>query len=290
LADKETCCLADIFLPNIESKAQLLDVAELLYRVCKHSLLLPSHQKDTEEVVHKNLRMGIGVSGVQQASEEQNSWLSDCYEYLRVFDAEYSDIRGLPHSLKLTTVKPSGTLSLLPGITPGIHPGFAQFMYRRIRISASHELVNLCKESGYPIEYLKQLDGTEDHNTVVVTFPFRYPDGTRLAKDMTALDQLKEIKRLQTVWSDNSVSCTIYYKREELPAIRAYLEKYYENSHKSLSFLLYEEGGFIQSPFEEITEEAYNELVSMTRPINRITEFISLDLDSECDKGTCPIR
>jgi ribonucleoside-triphosphate reductase len=285
----ETCCLAEIFLPNIESKNELFDVAELLYRICKHSLALKSHHPETQEVVHRNMRMGIGVTGVLQASEDQNGWLSECYEYLRDFDERYSEMNGFPVSIKLTTVKPSGTLSLLPGVTPGVHPGYAQYMYRRIRIATDHPLVEVCKRHGYPAEFAKNFDGTDNYGTTVITFPFAYPEGTKLAKDMTAIDQLKEIRRLQKDWSDNSVSCTVYYKKEELPEIRRYLEKFYRNNYKSLSFLLHSDHGFAQAPYEEVTKEEYEELLNKTIPINRI-ESVDFDLNDECAGGMCPIK
>jgi len=235
------------------------------------------------------MRMGIGLTGILQASEEQNSWMSEGYEYLRDFDNRYSELKDLNPSIKLTTVKPSGTLSLLPGVTPGIHPAYALYMYRRIRIAAEHPLVQLCREHGYPVEYQQNFDGTDDYNTVVVTFPFSYPENTKLASEMTALDQLKEIKRLQENWSDNSVSCTIYYRKEEIPEIRDYLNKHYRNNHKSLSFLLHSEHGFKQAPYEEITKEQYEELLSKTKVITSISsaEFEGGD---ECATGACPIR
>jgi hypothetical protein len=285
----ETCCLAEVFLPNIESEAEFLDILELIYRINKHSLMLPSHLPETQAIVHKNMRMGIGLTGILQATEEQNSWLKDGYDYLREFDEKYSKAKKFNKSIKLTTVKPSGTLSLLPGVTPGIHPAFSQFMYRRIRVAAGHALVNVCREAGYPVEYQRQFDGTEDYNTVVVTFPFKYPEGTVVASQMSAIDQLKEIKRLQTDWSDNSVSCTVYYKIEELPEIKAYLKDNYRFTHKSLSFLLHSDHGFDQAPMEEITEVQYNELVASTRLITSVqsAEFEGSD---DCESGSCPVR
>ena len=290
LADGETCCLAEIYLPNITSKEEMLDVAQLLYRVNKHSLALPFHLKITEEIVHKNMRMGIGVTGFLQATEEQKSWLKDVYKELREFDKQYSKEHGFPTSVKLTTVKPSGTLSLLPGVTPGCHPAYARYMIRRIRISANHPLVQTCRDHGYPVEFQQNFDGSEDHSTVVVSFPFRHPDHAVLAKDMTAIQQLETVKWLQENWSDNSVSCTVYYRKEELPEIRKYLKKNYKNNHKSLSFLLHNEHGFKQAPLEEITKEQYDELVAKTRLITSIDSLdIGLD-DSECASGACPIR
>lgn len=290
LADGETCCLAEVFLPNISSKEELLDVCTLLYRINKHSLALQCHQKVTEAIVHENMRMGIGITGVLQSTEEQKSWLSETYVKIREYDNEYSAKNGFNKSIKLTTVKPSGTLSLLPGVTPGCHPAYARFMIRRIRISSNHSLVQVCKDHGYHVEYQQNFDGSEDRSTVVVSFPFRHPDHAVLAKDMTAISQLETVKWLQEVWSDNSVSCTVYYRPEELPEIKKYLKKNYKTNHKSLSFLLHSEHGFKQAPLEEITEEQYNELVANTRTITAIDEAnIGLD-DAECSTGACPIR
>lgn len=289
LAAYETCCLAEIYLPNITSKEELVDVSKLLYRINKHSLSLPCHLDETADIVHKNMRMGIGITGVLQATEEQKSWLTTTYDELRAFDKEYSVLHGFPESIKLTTVKPSGTLSLLPGVTPGCHPAYAQYMIRRIRISADHSLVNVCREHGYPVEYQQNFDGSEDHSTVVVSFPFAYPEGTVLANEMTAISQLETVKWLQEVWSDNSVSCTVYYRKEELPEIKKYLAKNYKNNHKSLSFLLHSEHGFKQAPYEEITKEEYDALVAKTTLITKVDEA-TFDGGDECATGACPVK
>jgi len=289
LAAYETCCLAEVYLPNIESKEQLLDVCQLLYRINKHSLALPCHLKETEDIVHKNMRMGIGVTGVLQATEEQRSWLNETYRRLREFDFKYSHAHNFPESVKLTTVKPSGTLSLLPGVTSGCHPAYSQYMIRRIRIAADHPLVQVCREHGYPVEYQRHFDGSEDHSTMVVSFPFCYPEGTKIAAEMTAIDQLEVVKWLQANWSDNSVSCTVYYRKEELPEIQKYLAKNYKNNHKSLSFLLHNEHGFHQAPLEEITKEAYDALVASTQLITHVDEAL-FDGGDECSSGACPVK
>ena len=289
LADKETCCLAEIFLPNITSKEELMDVATLLYRINKHSLALPCHLESTQTIVNKNMRMGIGITGVLESTKEQLEWLKDTYTHLRRFDEDYSDQHGFNRSIKLTTIKPSGTLSLLPGVTPGCHPAYARHMIRRIRISANHPLVQTCRDHGYPVEYQQNFDGSLDHSTVVVSFPFRHSEVATLASEVDALDQLDTVRWLQENWSDNSVSCTVYYKKEELPEIKKYLKKHYKHSHKSLSFLLHSEHGFKQAPLEEITEEQYDALVSSTRLITQVAEA-TIGLDEECATGACPIR
>jgi len=286
----ETCCLAEVYLPNIESLQELKDVTKLLYRINKHSLAIKCAVKETEDIVHKNMRMGIGVTGYLQATEEQKSWLSECYSYLRAYDQEYSRICGYPTSIKLTTVKPSGTLSLLAGVTPGAHPGYSEYYIRRIRMAADSELVNVCRDNGFDVEYVKNFDGTEDHSTVVVSFPCKFPENTTFAEDMTAVDQLEVIKRLQAEWSDNSVSVTIYYRKEELDDIKAWLKDNYVNV-KSVSFLLHSDHGFVQAPMEEISRETYERLKDGTTPITSLTQINMEDIDiQDCATGACPVR
>lgn len=290
LEDYETCCLAELYLPNISSPEELLDVATLLYRVNKHSLALQCHHPETQAIVNRNMRMGIGVTGYLQATEEQRTWLKDTYEKLRQYDVEYSKRHSWPVSIKLTTVKPSGTLSLLPGVTSGIHPAYSRHLIRRIRFASNSPIVDTCRAAGYRVEYQRRFDGTEDYSTVVAEFPFSYPEGTVLASEMSAIDQLEVIKRLQKEWSDNAVSCTIYYRKEELDDIKAYLAKHYNKTFKSLSFLLHSDHGFDQAPLEEISEEEYNKLMQQVSLITRIEGELELDESGECGTGGCPIR
>jgi ribonucleotide reductase alpha subunit len=291
LADKETCCLAEVYLPNIKSLDEMKEVTSYLYRINKHSLALPCHHPETEAIVHKNMRMGIGITGYLQSTEEQKSWLSPTYEYLRKFDKEYSKRHGFPESIKLTTVKPSGTLSLLAGVTPGCHPGFSEFYIRRVRMAANSPLVNVCRQHGYETEWQRKFDGSIDNNTVVVSFPCSFPKGTVLVRDITAVKQLEYVKRLQEEWSDNAVSCTVYYKKEELGEIKEWLSKNYNHSLKTVSFLLHKEHGFDQAPLEEITEERYNEMKAKTKPIESVS-FKEDDImgSDECQSGVCPIK
>ena len=290
LAPFETCCLAEIYLPNIESEKELKKVAVYLYRINKHSVSIKCAVKETEDIVHRHMRMGIGVTGYLQATEEQRSWLESCYIYLREYDRIYSRDAGFPTSIKLTTVKPSGTLSLLAGVTPGAHPGYSEHYIRRIRMSANSELVSVCRNNGFRIEYVRNFDGTEDHSTVVVEFPCKFPKGTMFASDMSAVDQLEVIKRLQAEWSDNSVSVTVYYKKEELDQIKAWLRENYVNV-KSVSFLLHNDHGFDQAPLEEIDKKTYNKLKKQCTPITSLHEIKMEDVEiDDCASGACPVR
>jgi ribonucleoside-triphosphate reductase (thioredoxin) len=296
LANKETCCLGEIFLPNISSKEELKTCITYIYRICKHSLTLPCvDSKETEQVVHRNMRMGIGVTGYLQSTAEQRGWLSECYTYIRNYDKEYSRIKGFPPSIKITTVKPSGSLSILGNCTPGIHPGFSRFYKRRVRIASGSPLIPLAKSHGYHVEYVRNFDGSLDHSTQIVTFPMSLPNHTIFAENCSAVDQLEWVKKAQTEWSDNSVSVTVYYRKHELPIIKEWLLKNYNTSVKTVSFLLHNDHGFDQAPMEQITKEQYEQLISTCRPIVDLEgvcynseDADIMDNEKDCQGGVCP--
>ena len=191
-------------------------------------------------------------------------------------------------------LRPSGWpcwLSLLAGVTPGVHPGIYQYFLRRIRISTSNPLVGLCRRNGYHCEFQVGFDGTEDKNTTVVSFPCKYPLGTQLAAEMSAVEQLQMVKRLQTQYSDNAVSCTIYYRKHELGDIKQWLADNFADCVKCCSFLLHSEHGFKQAPYEEITQDKYEELVEKVVPI--VDGIIAADdgaENEECLGGACPVK
>jgi len=299
LEDKETCCLSEMYLPNITTYEEFLECLRISYIVNKHSLRLKCSLKDTEDIVHRNMRMGIGITGLLQTTEEQKSWLSPAYEWLRQYDVEYSRKQGFPISIKLTTSKPSGTLSLLPKvvrtdegvITPGVHPNPAGPCYiRRIRISSNSNLIKVCQNHGYKMEYKKNFDGSEDHTTIVVEFPCKVSDKTPIAANFSWKEQLEAVRWLQANWSDNSVSCTVYYRKEDLEDIKQYLAENYSNNFKTVSFLLYHGHGFIQAPYETISKEEYANMVKNVIPITSV-EIKESDFDlNDCDSGACPIK
>jgi len=292
LGDKECCNLSELYLNNISSQEELLQAATLLYKTQKAICALSFIHEETNEIVHKNMRIGIGVTGICQ-SQDKLEWLDPTYKALRKFDKVWSKQNGWPESIRLTTVKPSGSLSLLAGSTPGVHPGFSRFFIRRVRMSSGDALVSTCRQLGYHIEYAKNFDGTESRDTVVVSFPCEYSAETVLAKDMKATDQLELVKKMQTLWSDNAVSVTVYYKKEELPEIREWLKNNYATSLKTVSFLLHSDHGFIQAPYEQIDEAKYNELKRKIKPLNDVMIGYSEEelggLGCELG-GICPVK
>lgn len=292
LADGESCNLATIFLPNVESLGQLLEISKLLYLIQKQITQLSYPYEKTTNIVRKNTRLGQSITGILQCTEQQIGWLSQAYEFLKDFDAFYSKERGWNHSVRLTTVQPSGTLSLLPGVTPGIHPAFAPYYIRRVRFSSVDPLVDACRKRGYKVTWDMGLDGREDHTRYVVEFPCKSPDNSILVANMTALEQLEWVKKMQTIWADNAVSVTVYYRKEELPAVKEWLSKNYDSSVKSVSFLLHVDHNFPLPPYEEITKDEYDKVFSkldFSTQIHQNAVNLDIDLD-DCATGACPIK
>lgn len=292
LGDGESCNLSTIFLPNIESLKQMREISRLLYMTQKHITRLEYPYEKTTKIVTKNARLGQSVTGILQADKKQLDWLSPTYEYLSGLDEEYSAEHNFPTSVRLTTVQPSGTLALLPGVTPGVHPAFAPYYVRRVRFGSSDPLVDACRRRGYPIKWDIGIDGREDHTRYVVEFPCQSPEGAVLAKDMTAVEQLEWVKSMQTVWADNAVSVTVYYRPEELDGIKEWLSKNYDKGLKSVSFLLHSDHNFPLPPYEECSRDEYEKMLSkIDFSVPLVQTSVSEDVDfGECATGACPIK
>lgn len=292
LADGESCNLATLFLPNIESYEQFVEISTLLYKVQKQITRMDYPYEKTTEIVHKNARLGQSVTGILQCDPQKLEWLSPGYVALKEFDKSFSEANGIPASVRLTTVQPSGTLSLLPGVTPGIHPAYARFYTRRVRFGSSDPLVEACRKRGYKVQWDMGLDGREDHTRYVVDFPCESPEGSVLAASMTAVEQLEWVKKMQTEWADNAVSVTVYYRKEELPAIQEWLSKNYDKSVKSVSFLLHSDHNFVLPPYEEITEADYRKAISKIDTSIPLVQrsFDGLIEMDDCATGACPIK
>ena len=292
LADGESCNLATVFLPNITSLEQFQEISILLYKTQKNITRMEYPYEKTSTIVRKNARLGQSITGILQSTPEQISWLDSAYKNLRDYDVAYSKENGLPVSVRLTTVQPSGTLSLLPGVTPGIHPAYARYYIRRVRFGASDPLVDACRKRGYKVTWDIGIDGREDHTRYVVEFPCQSPEGSVLAADMTAIEQLEWVKKMQTEWADNAVSVTVYYRKEELSLIKEWLSSNYDTGVKSVSFLLHADHNFPLPPYEEVDEDTYKKLLGKVDFSIQLSPDIfkdALDLD-DCSTGACPVK
>jgi len=158
-------------------------------------------------------------------------------------------------------------------------------------MSSDDQLVEACQKLGYYTEYVKNFDGSLNRDTVVVEFPCESGKNATLAKDMTAIEQLNLVKTIQKEWSDNAVSCTVYYRKEELPDIKKWLSDHYKHNIKSVSFLLHQDHGFDQAPYEEINKERYLEIkknITKMKP-QAISNGKAIE-GLECAGGACPIK
>lgn len=289
LADGEICNLQELVLPNIDNLEELKQCARLMHRYGKRVSMEDYHEPITDKIVKQNRRIGTGITGVLQS---KFTWedLHDVYKVIAEENEIYSKELGINESIRTTTVKPSGTISLLADVTAGIHPAYSKYYIRRVRFSSNDSLIPILKEAGHPIEPALKLDGTKDMNTSVVSFFCKTPDGTPVADDNWGIEkQLNVLLNAQRYWSDNSVSVTIYYDKEkDIPFIKDWLKDNLKNL-KSISFLS-SQHGFAQAPYEAITEDIYLEMSSKIKDID-FDKITVEDMESdECQSGSCPIK
>jgi len=293
LAPREACNLATLCLPRLRTYEEFETAITVLYKLQKATACLPYPDKSSQEIIHRNMRLGMSVTGYLQATDEQREWLSHGYEYLRDLDRRWSAKRGLPESIKLSAIQPSGSWSLMPGVTAGAHAAHAEFYIRRVRFGVNDDLVDVCRRRGYHVCYDVGLDGRENRSKLVVEFPCWTPDGVPLISKQSALEQLEVMARLQREWADNAVSVTVSYRREELHEIRTWLESNFDTQVKSVSFNLYDEGNWPLMPYEAITEHRYEQLTAgldLSVPLgNRMGED-PVPFDADCGGGSWPVR
>ncbi|NBT29859.1 MAG: hypothetical protein EBT18_10330, partial [Gammaproteobacteria bacterium] len=169
---------------------------------------------------------------------------------------------------------------------------YARYYVRRVRFGSSDPLVDACRRRGYPVKWDVGIDGREDRTRYVVEFPCESPEGAVLAADMTAVDQLEWVKKMQTDWADNAVSVTVYYRLEELDEIKAWLKENYTDGVKSVSFLLHSDHNFPLPPYEECTKEEYEEMLSQidfSVPLVQ-SSFVDDVVMDDCATGACPVK
>ena len=236
----------------------------------------------------KNRRIGLSQSGVVQAFNKHGrraiyDWCDQAYEYVQNLDEEYSNWLCIPKSIRTTSIKPSGTVSLLNGSTPGIHFPEDEFYIRRIRFSTDSPLIEPLRAAGYKIE-----DDVYSPNTVCVEFPVREPYFVKGKRDVNMWEQLEIAAQYQHYWADNSVSITVTFKPDEAESIKDALEMY-ESRLKAVSFLKYEETGYEQAPYEPITEAQYNKLIKNITPVTRINTDEQGEGTKFCTNDSCTI-
>lgn len=283
----ELCNLVETFPSRHEHYRDYRDTLNCALLYAKAVTLIPTHYERTNEIIRRNRRIGISQSGITEqfakvGKEEHLKWCDCGYEFLRRRDAFLSEMLGVERSVKLTTVKPSGTVSLLVGTTPGIHYPYSKYYYRTIRLDRTSELVDVVRRAGYRVE-----DSVYGDGTLVAYFPVSNHDHDRFAGDVSLMEQVRNMVDMQQFWSDNSVSCTVTFQPEEAMDI-AYALSQYDRQLKCISFLPFQEHRYEQAPYIPITEEEYSRAVSALKPMEFVRNTHEME-DKFCDSEYCMI-
>ena len=288
LHNAEMCCLVETFPAKHEDYEDYVKTLKCAYLYGKTVTLVNTHWPETNAKMLKNRRIGLSQSGIVQAfnkhgRREMMNWCDDAYDYVKELDTEYSNWLCVPKSIKMTSIKPSGTVSLLNGSTPGIHFPESEFYIRRIRFSNSSPIVPQLQKAGYRTEKDKY-----SPNTTVVEFPIHEEFFTKGKKDVSMWEQLEIAAQYQNYWADNAVSVTVTFRGEEADQLKSALEMY-ETRLKAVSFLRYQDTGYEQAPYEPITEQQYREMSANITPIQRIKTDVAGSGTKYCDGESCEI-
>ena len=290
----ECCTLVETFPIKHDDLEDYKKTIKCAYLYAKSVTLLPTHWPETNSIMQRNRRIGCSVSGVAQFAEKYKpsvlkDWLNQGYEEVQRRDRIYSDWLGCRESIKTTSVKPSGTVSLLFGVTPGVHWPVATVYIRRMRMAVNDPLLVALREAGYHTEP----DVMDPKHSVVVELPTTGPN-VRTEKDVTMWEKASLAVTAQRYWADNQVSVTVTFQEHEKNQIGALLRST-EGQLKSISMLpLLEVGGaYKQMPYESISIEKYEEMSSRVNQINWENLYGGAALDAEgerfCNNDTCEI-
>lgn len=267
LWNKELCCLAETYPAHHNDLEDYLETLELAFLYAKTVSLIPTQDQETNEIIRRHRRIGCSMSGIVQAVTRHGrrrfvNWCDQAYEYVQRLDRAYSDWLQVRCSLKTTTVKPSGTVSLLAGATPGVHWDHAPYYIRRIRVNENNPLKEMCRESGYRVVPDFYAD-----NTYVVEFPVHIPYLKRSKSEVSVREKLELAAFMQYHWSDNQVSCTADFHPEKEAGLLPGLLSDYENILKAIVFLPDETHGYEQPPYERISRDEYKKMKSELTPV-----------------------
>jgi len=286
------CNLVELIPSNHTDIEDFKQTIKYAYLFAKTITLLNTNWSETNKVMLRNRRIGLSITGITQfiaerGTKELKQWMEDGYDLIEKYDDVYSEWFAIPKSIKRTTVKPSGTLSLLAGVTPGIHFPESRQYIRRVRLSKNSPYVSVLKKGNYHVE-----DANEDpENTCVVEFPVSLGDRVKTINETNIWEQMNLASFAQENWADNSVSVTVTFKENEVSQIKSSLD-IFQFKLKSVSFLpkLSSDSPYPQMPYEEITEKEYEKRSKNLLPLD-FSEMLSVDSKSEmyCESDVCMV-
>ena len=291
----ECCTLVETYLNRHDSLDDYLRTLKFAYLYAKTVTLLPTHWEETNAIMQRNRRIGTSMSGVANFADLKGlpalrEWMDSGYSTIQAYDKSYSEWLGIRESIKTTTVKPSGTVSILAGESPGVHwtPGGKYFL-RTIRFGNSDPMLSLFKMANYRVEPAAESPDT----TSVVYFPIK-SEAVRSEQEVSIYEKMALAATAQRYWSDNSVSVTISFDPDtEAKAIGTALHMY-DGQLKTVSFLPMMKGTYQQMPYTQSTEAEYEEGRMTLFPIDfkGIYEGLGLDAIGEayCTTDACEVK
>jgi ribonucleoside-triphosphate reductase (thioredoxin) len=287
----ETCNLFETFPCNYDDMEEFYADLEIAVLYAKTVTLLSYHWKGTDEIQKKNRRIGISMSGIALYLAKTNydlehfkNFCDASYKRVCKYDAEISKLFGIPESIKKTTIKPSGSVSLCANVTSGMHFPINSTYIRRIRFAETDEAsYKILTDANIPIE--RDLFST---NTLVASFPVKLPYNCLSCQDVSVELQFEIFKILQYYWADNQVSCTLTFREEEFCKLENLL---YEGQHfiKGLSLLKLNTNVYKQAPLESISLQEYERLSANIKSLNiaNINSHDDIETDMYCDGDSC---
>lgn len=294
LWDGELCTLVEIHLPRITSKQEFARVVKAAFLYGQSVTLLNPYIDSpvSRKVMMKNRRIGLSLTGQAQFEAARSpavleDWMQFGYAMTGVWNEVYADWLRVPLSIRRTSVKPSGSVSLLSGSTPGVHHPISRFQIRRVTVASNSPLVEQMMKAGYPVEPSVY----DPSGTMVIEFPVDVGAGVRSEGELTLQEQFQKAARAQALWADNGVSVTVKLDRSRYtPNDVAAMFKLYENKLKAVSVLPLEEGVYEQAPYEAITGEEYLRRQGALKPLH-IEAVQSADhtADMFCANDVCEV-
>jgi len=213
LEDKEVCNVADSFPTRCKDYKDFLLACEYATFYCSTVTLLPTHRPETNAVVARNRRIGVGLVDYTGWTEELSTcevtkWLRQGYKKIRKINKQLANEAGVPESIRVSTIKPGGTTTKIAGRTSGAGYPTHKYTLRRLSINKEKkQLIDILSNAGVPHEECAY------QPEVILKFEFPIVQGpAESAINISLWQQAMNVVLLQREWADNSVSCTLYFK------------------------------------------------------------------------------
>jgi len=295
LESYECCTLVETYLNRHESLEDYKRTLKFAYLYAKTVTLLPTHWEETNAIMQRNRRIGASMSGVADFADRVGmpvlrDWMDEGYKTVQRYDNIYSEWLGVRESIKMTTIKPSGTVSILAGESPGVHwtPG-GKFFNRTIRFSNDDPMLPLFTMANYKVEPASESPDT----TSVVYFPIE-SSALRAEKDVTIFEKMSLAAVAQRYWSDNSVSVTVSFDPETESKHVGTVLHMYDGQLKTVSFLPSGNHIYPQMPYTQITEEEYKDGTMNLFPIDFSGVYAGMAADAigenYCTTDSCEVK